>query len=156
MLRHLLPLLVLTAAAAWAQKYDGPRPAKPDLPYLRHGQNLIPLDAAEAKEEHKKDDVLYTVEGEAATARTPMVSPIFLIRAEKITPDRLQLFRLTVHNGRREILFQAKRPPKPILMEVTRLSSDGIFRLEVEGDLEPGEYSLSPQGTDQVFCFQVF
>jgi hypothetical protein len=155
MLRHLLPLLALTAAA-WAQKYDGPRPAKPDLPYLKHAANLIPLDGVEAKEEHKKNDILYTIEGAAATARTPLVSPIFIVRAEKIAPERLQLFRLTARNGRREILFQPKKPPAPILMEVTRLSSDGIFRLEVEGHLEPGEYSLSPQGTNQVFCFQVF
>jgi hypothetical protein len=156
MLRRLLPLLAAAAFAASAQKYDGPRPPKPDLPFLKHATNLVPLNAAEAKEEHKKDDILYVIQGEAATARTPLASPVFLILADKLVPDRLQLFRLTAHNGRREILFQPKKPPKPIMMEVTRLTPDRIYKLEVEESLEPGEYSLSPEGSNQVFCFQVF
>ena len=156
MLRRLLPLLAAAALGASAQKYEGPRPPKPDLPFLKHAQNLVPMDVAAAREEHKKDDILYVIEGAAATARTPLASPIFLIQADKLVPDRLQLFRLTPRDGRREILFQAKKPPKPILMEVTRLSPDRLYKLEVEESLEPGEYSLSPEGSNQVFCFQVF
>jgi len=38
---------------------------------------------------------------------------------------------------------------------VTRLDSD-LYRIEVGESLEPGEYSLSPEGSSQVFCFQVF
>jgi hypothetical protein len=41
-------------------------------------------------------------------------------------------------------------------MELTRLNTDKLYRLEVEESLEPGEYALSPEGSNQVFCFQVF
>ena len=51
-----LPVFVL--AAAWAQQYDGPRPPKPDIPYLKHASNLIPTETAEAKEEKKLQDLV--------------------------------------------------------------------------------------------------
>jgi hypothetical protein len=41
-------------------------------------------------------------------------------------------------------------------MEVTRLTSDNLYKLEVEDELENGEYSLSPAGSNQAFCFQVY
>jgi hypothetical protein len=154
MLRYLL--LLCAAAAAFGQPYDGPRPAKPDLPYLKHASNLIPTEPAEAKEEKKKNDTLYTIQGAASSARTPMPMPIFLMKADKIAPDRLQLFRLEAKAGHREILFASKNPPVPIHMEVTKLSSDGIYKIEIDQELEPGEYSLSPEGSNQVFCFQVY
>ena len=149
-------LLMCGAGASLAQQYDGPRPPKPDLPYLKHASNLIPTETAEAKEEKKKNDSLYTIQGAASTARTPLALPIFLMKADKIAPDRLQLFRLDSKSGHREILFTAKNPPVAFHMEVTRLSSDGIYKIEVDQELEPGEYSLSPEGSNQVFCFQVY
>jgi hypothetical protein len=36
-----------------------------------------------------------------------------------------------------------------------RLDKD-LYKLEAVESLEPGEYSLSPEGSDQVFCFQVY
>ena len=146
-------LLAAAALSASAQKYDGPRPPKPDLPFLKHAQNLVPIDIAEAKEEHKKDDILYVIEGAEATARTPLASPIFLIQADKLVPDRLQLFRLTPRSGRREILFQPKKPPKPILMEVTRLTPDRLYKLEVEESLEPGEILAAARGVQPGLLF---
>jgi len=150
----LLPIFALSAA--WAQRYDGPRPPKPDLPYLKHASNLIPTETVEAKEEKKKNDTLYTIQGTASTVKTPLAMPIFILKADKLAPDRLQLFRLESKEGRREILFAAKSPPAAIHMEVTKLTSDGLYKIEVEEELEPGEYSLSPEGSNQVFCFQVF
>jgi hypothetical protein len=156
MLRRVLPLLFAAVFAVSAQKYDGPRPPKPDLPYLKHAENLIPTDAADAKEEHKKDDILYIIAGANATARTPLTSPVFILQADKLVPDRLQLYKLDSKNGRREILFNPKKPPKALHVEVTRLTPDKLYKLEVEDALEAGEYSLSPEGSNQVFCFQVF
>ena len=43
---------------------------------------------------------------------------------------------------------------KAIRLEVTRLDT-GLYRLEVTDSLEAGEYSLTPEGSNQVFCFQV-
>jgi hypothetical protein len=153
---RVLWLGLATVFAATAQKYDGPRPPKPDVPYLKHADTLIPTEAVMAKEEKKKDDTTYLIDGANSTAKTPLASPIFLMQAGKLPPDKLALYKLEIKDGRREILFPAKKPPQAIRIVVTRLSSDGLWKIEVDESLEPGEYSLSPQGSDQVFCFQVF
>ena len=155
MLRRFLLLAFAVVLTATAQKYAGPRPPKADLPYLKHAETLIPTEAADAKQEKKKDDTLYLIGGANSSVKTPLASPIFLMQAAKLVPERLQLFKLDSRNGRREILFSPKHPPKAIRVEVTRLGSD-LYRIEVNESLEPGEYSLSPEGSDQVFCFQVF
>ena len=41
-------------------------------------------------------------------------------------------------------------------MTVTKLTRDGLHKMEVDESLEPGEYSLSPEGSNRVFCFKVF
>jgi hypothetical protein len=156
MLRRMVWLGFALALAASAQKYDGPRPPKPDLPYLKHADNLIPTEAVTAKEEKKKDDSTYIIDGAASSAKTPLASPIFLMQAGSIAPDRLQLFKVEVKSGHRQLFFPAKKPPQAIRVVVTRLSSDGIWRIEVDESLEPGEYSLSPEGSNQAFCFQVY
>lgn len=155
-MRYLALLLVLSGAA-WSQKYTGPRPPKADLPYLKHASNLIPTEAGEAKEEPgKKDEITYVIAGENSTAKTPLASPIFLFQSEKMSPERLQLFRLESRNGRRELVVSPKKPGKPIRVNVTRLTADGLYKLEVEESLDPGEYSLSPTESNSVFCFEVF
>lgn len=155
----LRPILILFAAvcAATAQKYSGPLPPKADLPYIKHAENLLPAESTEAKEEKsKKGDVIYVVAGASSSAKTPLASPIFIFQSDKLTPDKLQLFKLETRNGRREILFTAKKPTLPIRLEVTRLDSANLYRIEVGESLERGEYSITPQGSNQVFCFQVF
>jgi hypothetical protein len=149
-------LLSAMACISAAQKYTGPLPPKPDLPYLKHAETLVPTEPGEAKEEKgKKDEVIYVVAGAASSARTPLASPIFLLQTEKLTAASLALYRLESRNGRREIMFAPKKQPKAFRMEATRLA-DRLYRLEVEDSLEPGEYSITPEGSNQVFCFQVY
>jgi hypothetical protein len=155
MLRRFLLLACAVVLTASAQKYAGPHPPKADLLYLKHADNLVPTEAVEAKEEKKKDDILYVIAGANSSAKTPLASPIFLLQADKLVPARLQLFKLDSKNGRREILFSPKHPPKAIRVDVTRLATD-LYRIEVNDSLEPGEYSFSPEGSNQVFCFQVY
>jgi len=159
MTRRILALLLAVAFSAPsqtpAQKYDGPRPPKPDLPYLKHAQNLVPTEPGTATEEKKKDDILYVIQGASSSAKTPLASPIFLLEVDKLNPDRLGLYKLEVRNGRREILFGAKKQPRPIRIEVNRIA-DKLYKIEVGDSLEAGEYSLSPEQSNQVFCFQVF
>jgi hypothetical protein len=128
----------------------------PDLPYLKHADNLVATEAVEAKEETRKDDTIYTFDGAASPARTPLAEPIFLFVSAKIVPDKLQLYKLESKNGHREILFHRKKAANPIRMEVTRLTGDNLYKLEVEEELMPGEYSLSPEGSNQAFCFEVY
>jgi hypothetical protein len=156
MLRRLVWLALAVAVAASAQKYDGPVPPKPDLPYLKHGDTLIPTEAVEAKEEKKKDDTNYIIAGPNSSVKTPLASPIFLMKADKLQPKNLQLYKFESKNGHRELGFTAKKPPTAIRIVVTKLSSDGVWKVEVDESLEPGEYSLSPSDSNQAFCFQVF
>jgi hypothetical protein len=158
MTRRLLLLGLGLAAATFAQQYDGPRPPKPDIPYLKHADTLVSTEVTEAKEENRKDDLLYVVTGPTSSAKTPLASPIFLIKSDKIVPDKLQLYKLETKNGNREVLFSRKKKQTamPIRVDVTKLSSDNVYKIEVNESLENGEYSLTPEGSNQVFCFRVY
>jgi hypothetical protein len=150
-------LVLVMAAVAMGQKYAGPRPPKADLPYLKHASNLIATEENEAKEEKgKKEDITYVIAGASSPVKTPLASPSFLMTTEKLSPDTLQLFKLETRNGHRELTVSPKRPGKAIRMTVTKLSSDGVYQLEAADSLEAGEYSLSPNNSNKVFCFQVF
>jgi len=150
--------IFLLAVAAFAQKYSGPRPPKPDVVYLVHADNLVPTDVTEAKQESKKNETLYTVSGTAATARTPLAEPIFIIESDKIQPQSLELYRFDVKNGRREVNVVQKRTrggPRPLRLTVTRLEGK-LYRIEADEELENGQYGLSPNGSNTVFCFEVY
>lgn len=156
-MRRRYSILLLCALPLAAQKYSGPRPEKPDLPYLVHANNLVPTESAEAKQEEHKNETTFVVTGANSPARTPLSSPVFLIVADQIQPDKLQLFKLESKGGQREILFSKKKKQvaRAIRLEVTRVE-DNLYRLEVDESLENGEYSLTPEGSNQVFCFQVY
>ena len=154
---RLLFAIPLCALALLGQKYSGPRPPKPDIPYLVHADELVATEATEAKEQPRKDDILYTIAGANSPARTPLASPILLIQSEKIDVSRLQLYKLDSRSGQREILFRKKKGgPKPIRLEVSNLGAGNLYRIEVDETLENGEYSLTPEGSNQVFCFAVY
>jgi hypothetical protein len=152
-------LLILGCAAlGLAQKYSGPVPPKPDLPFLKHASNLVPTEPGEAKQETRKDDTLFWIAGASASARTPLAEPIFLLQSEKLAPEKLRLYRLEVKNGRREIALPnkpKKDSPRPLHLSYTRLAPN-LFQIEANDTLENGEYSLSPEDSNAVFAFQVY
>jgi hypothetical protein len=151
-------LLVAVTASGLAQKYTGPRPPKPDVPYLVHADNLIEPEVLEAKEESRGNDTTAWVPGVSSPVRTPLAEPIFLIDCEKIVADKLELYKFDVRRGRREVVLPkkpGKNAPRPIRVIVTNLEGR-LYRIEANETLENGEYSLSPDGTNQVFCFQVY
>jgi hypothetical protein len=154
-----LALFLLAASAALAQKYTGPVPEKEDLPYLVQADNLIPTEAATAKEQKgKKDDTLYFVAGAASPARTPLASPTFLLKAKDLVPEKLQLFKLDVRNGRREITFHSgkrAKNPEPAHVDIKKVGED-LVRLQVSDSLPNGQYSFTPEGSNDVFCFEVY
>jgi hypothetical protein len=154
MLHRLLFLGSLAALAAFGDSYTGPRPPKPDLPYIKQASNLIPTEALDAQEQKKKDDSTYLIPGANSAAKTPLAEPIFIFQADKIVPESLQLYKLESKNGRREIQI-SRRGAQPLRMDVTSLGG-GLYKLEVEEMLEPGEYSISPNNSNKVFCFAVF
>src|SRR2546422_7257242 len=63
-----LTLALLFATALFGQKYNGPQPEKPDLPYLVHADNLVATEAGEAKQETRKNDILYVIDGATSPA----------------------------------------------------------------------------------------
>lgn len=160
-LRRVLPLLIVCAGFAVAQeKYDGPRPPKPDVPFLLHADNLVETEVTEAREEKRgKDTTIYFVQGAASSARTPVAEPIFLFLSETITPEKVELYRMEVKDGRRQVVMSTKPKDsaRPSRLMVTRLD-EKLYRIEVnEGlGLENGEYSLTPAGSNQVFLFSVY
>ncbi len=141
-----------------AADYAGPRPSKQDVPYMLHADRLVETESAEAREENKKGEVTYVVAGASSSAKTPLAEPIFIIDTQQLAADRIELYHMDVRNGRREVtLSQKKRRggPKPIHLLVTRLA-DHLYRIEADEHLEEGEYSLSPNDSNKVFCFQVY
>jgi len=151
----LIGILFLSVMAA--QKYSGPRPAKPDIPYLVHADNLVQTEVAEAKEEKRKEDLAYVIAGASSSAKTPLTGPKFLFQSEKLAADKLQLYRFEVKDGHREVFFshKGKGSATPRRISVKPIGGD-LFRIEVEESLENGEYGLTPEGSNEVFCFQVF
>src|SRR5208283_1367723 len=98
------------------------------------------------------------VPGASSPVRTPLPEPIFLLASDKITPESLGLFRFDVHNGQREIALTGKRrkaASKQYHLSV-RPYDGGLYRVEAAEALEPGEYSISPEGSNTAFCFSIF
>lgn len=150
-------LFFAVVCCGYGEDYKGPRPPKPDVPYLLHATTLVETEAAEAEEEQKKDDVTYVIKGASSTAKTPLAGPIFLMQSEKINPERMELYRLEVKNGRREITINQKKKkgPRPYRIVVTRVA-EHLYRIDANESLENGEYSLSPSDSNRAFCFQVY
>jgi hypothetical protein len=156
---HLAVLfLVLATAAVPAQKYTGPHPPKPDVLYLVHADNLIETEIYEAKEEERGKDTVVWVPGTSSPVRTPLAEPIFLIETDKLVAEKLELYKFDVKRGRREVILPKKpgrNVQRPLRVLVTQLEGK-LYRVEANETLENGEYSLSPDGSNQVFCFQVY
>lgn len=154
-----LALALLLPLHAW-QKYSGPRPPKPDIPYLLHASTLVETEVKEAKDEQRKDENAAVIDGAASPVRTPLPEPIFLFLSEKISPDKLEMYKLEVKSGKREVAFPAagkrkKDGPRPIHISTSKVDGS-LYRIEASEVLEQGEYCLSPSGVNQVFCFQVY
>jgi hypothetical protein len=146
--------------ATFAQKYTGPVPEKADVPYLVLADNLIPTEVVTAQEQKgkKKDETIYYVAGPASTARTPLASPTFLMKVKDLAPEKLELYKLDVKNGRREITIRTSAHAKntaAMHVDVKRLSDD-LVRLQVSESLPNGQYSFTPPGSNDVFCFEVY
>jgi len=153
-----LAIALAGLAVVAADRYDGPRPPKPDLLYLVHADNLVPTEAAEAHQEGKKDEPVYTIPGASSPARTPLAEPIFLIQADQLLPERLELYKLDVKSGHREVVMSKSRrrgSARPLHLSVTKLDGK-LYRVEVDDTLDDGEYSISPSDSNRVFCFEVY
>jgi hypothetical protein len=152
-------MAALGAICAWAQEpYKGPVPEALDIPHLRHANKLIPADGGQAKEDSRKDETVYVVSGAAAAAKTPLAEPIFIVKVSKLNVKEMMLYKMDVKGGQRELSIPKspkKQGPKAYRLSLDPLST-GLYKLEVQEQLDNGEYCLSPNGSNQVFCFAVY
>jgi hypothetical protein len=138
------------------QRYDGPPPPKKDLPYLVQTGNLVETETGTAQPRDDGNQVTYVIPGANSPVKTPLSIPSIVIDVSKADLQSLQLFRLESKDGHREIVFPKRgKAPRPIPMVTTRLGGS-LFKLEAADDLPKGEYSLTPQGSNAVFCFAVY
>jgi hypothetical protein len=150
-------LLAAAGLLSGADKYTGPLPPKPDVPYLLHASNLIELESGQAREESRKSDTNYIISGASSPARTPLAEPIFIIDAQKSSPERFELYRLEVKGSNREVTFSGRRRGgnRPLHLAVTPLGGH-LYRIEADEPLENGQYALSPSGDNRAFCFEIY
>jgi hypothetical protein len=128
------------------------------VPYLLHAGNLVETETLQAKEETRKKDQVASIDGKASPVRTPLAEPIFLFDANKVQPEKLQMYRLDVtKDGRREVVFpeNAKKGQRPVHLAVKKLSGN-LYRVEADEILENGQYCLSPEGASTVHCFEIY
>lgn len=147
----------ITALASAAEKYTGPVPPKPDVPYLLHASNLVETETGQAREENRKNETSYSIAGASSPARTPLAEPIFIIDARNLSPERFELYRLDVKGGNREVSFSNRRrgANRALHLAVTPLGGH-LYKIEVDEPLENGEYALSPSGDNRAFCFEIY
>ena len=64
---------------------------------------------------------------------------------------------MEVKSGHREVTMALRRTRgnKPLRLSVTRLDR-GLYRVEVDQEIENGQYAISPNGSNTVFCFEVY
>ena len=145
----------IAVAAFAADKYNGPVPPKPDIPYLLHASNLIPTEVADAREEGKNDEK-FVISGASSPARTPLAEPIFIIDARQLSPENFELYRLEVKGDKREVTLGSSRRGSRALHLAVRQLSGHLYRVEADQPLENGEYVLSPNGDNRAFCFAIY
>ena len=150
-------LLLVAIGLCGAEKYTGPLPPKPDVPYLLHATNLVETELGQAREESRKNDTNYVIAGASSPARTPLAEPIFIIDAQRASPERFELYRLEVKGGNREVTFSNRRRGgnRPYHLAVTPLGGH-LYKIEADEPLENGQYALSPSGDNRAFCFEIY
>lgn len=154
----LFTLITLPFTAMAEMPYRGPKPSKQDIPYLVLGNRLVETEESEATQNEEKNRTTFTVRGASSSARTPLAEPAFLILPGKLRPESLSLYPMRVDKGNRSVTFNAKPKkddPRPIPL-LFHPRKDGATMIESNQYLDPGEYCLSPQGANTVFCFQVY
>jgi hypothetical protein len=154
----LLALCVAMPALRAEMPYHGPKPAKKDVPYLIVGDKLIETETLEASQREEKNRTTYVVAGTSSPARTPLAEPAFLINPGQIKPESLTLYPMKVDKGNRTVTFNAKPKkddPRPVPL-LFHQRKDNLMVIEVNQYLDIGEYCLSPDGSNTVFCFQIY
>lgn len=151
-------LTLIAASLSAADKYTGPVPDKPDIPYLLHASTLVETEVANAQQGKKGDT--YIISGATSPARTPLAEPIFIVDARNIQPESFELYKMDVKGGNREVSLNGgggrRRGGSHALHLTVKPLTGHLFRVEVDEALENGEYALSPSGDNKAYCFEIY
>jgi len=151
-------LLLVVGWLSCEEKYDGPVPPKPDLPYLLQAKKLTEIEVCQARVEHRNDLTVSVIAGPSSSARTPLPEPIFILDARQLAPQRIELYPLEVRDGNREASLpnkEGKGSAQPLHLRVTP-SKEHLYKIEPSEMLEAGEYALAAGGSNAIFCFEVY
>lgn len=156
----LAALLLLAGIVLGQEKASGPKPPKPDLPYLLKAGKLIPTEPQTVTRSGSKNDETISVVGATSTARTPLPEPIFLFSPGEINAGDFELIRFQAANGHRQWkkgqqTSTDEEPEQPLRLTL-RPVGERTVRIEAAVMLNPGEYALIPRGKNTAFCFTVF
>jgi hypothetical protein len=102
----------------------------------------------EAKEEKKKDDITHAVAGASSPAKTPLAGPVFIFEADKLSANKIQLYKFEVKNG----LARSGFPTRQALVTTAAPTSrpgGNLYKIEVD-EAWKTEYGLTPE--DSIRC----
>ena len=139
-----------------AEKYSGPVPPKPDIPYLLHASTLVETEVANAQQGKKSDQ--YTISGASSPARTPLAEPIFIIDARQIQPETFELYRLDVKGGNREVSLERQPPARRIARAASRRQASRRPSLPRRSGRSTGKRRIRAfaQQRQSAFCFEIY
>ena len=134
-----------------------PRPLKSDVPFLLHANSLIETESNVASEHNTKKTLSYRVANPSSGVNTPMARPEFVILVNHLSPYHLKLYGFESKPEHREILLRKKKKnvAQPYFLSIDQLDTT-VFHIRVDDVLENGEYCLTPDNSNKVFCFAVY
>ena len=143
-------------------KYDGPRPRKKDVLYVVHADNLTGDGGGNGKPNLRISDVNHLFGPGAASASSHTTGRAHLLMApDENHPGQLGVCidSMSGTAGERFCITGKKR--RLSLKQFSRHLSlrsleHGLTRIEASEPLDPGEYSISPEGSNTAFCFSVY
>ncbi|HKX00260.1 MAG TPA: tetratricopeptide repeat protein [Bryobacteraceae bacterium] len=129
------------------------------VPFLLQGDDLIEMEVAEGKARTTEGRIVYSVPGSSSQARTQSVRPIIMAQSSTLPQiaGRLELYRMEIRGNERQLIYEVagKQIAVPIPLTIKQISTT-LYEFKVDQDLGPGEYALSPKGSNQVFLFEVY
>jgi hypothetical protein len=149
-----------------APKAELPPPPRPQAtPPVTSGSKIVLLESSdfrdlefqELKSQNIGDGaVLYTFPGDASPVRAGSKTPVFLLLAdsEAAIAENLELARLQVGKGIRELASAKNRSASSVPITVTQVSAT-LRKVNVRDPLPPGEYVILLENSTRGFLFAV-
>ena len=158
-------LLAMVDSQALIPNYQAPvspvRPASPSPSgsrvVLLENSDFRDLEAQEFKSQDIGDGaVLYSFAGDTSPVRIASNPPVFLLLAENDVVSNVDLARLQVAKGTRQLVYSAakRRSASSLPMIVTQVSAT-LRKFSVKEPLPPGQYVVLLESANRGFLFEV-